>query len=663
MATNNNLSNVPGAVPYISMVSDQANALMINAFNERTKQYEAQLNAIAENEALLNQMKYRDPDRAGALVKAAKISSDLDKEIQDKYAGDYAATGARKAVASRIAQERGVFSTLQQKYEEEQPYKQMYNQLKATGQLAKKYNPTTGKIEEVNPFGQSSIDTEGNLINSAIDYGDVRKKGDYVNYITENVVNPMNKQMRDLGLKYKQGPFAFTKTSIQGKQVGLSPEEAANKIDDNTAKRFLEENPTFAFEFGNDIEGAKNYIKDIVRQKATQQTDYQYGNVTDQWAMMNAKAALKAKKAEASPMSMFLPVSQESGQTNPFITERQKSGKTLQGMWKNTSMYGKSGDINTTGKSLMDTYQQLKQQRKQLLSKKYLNEGERAALQGLNIQEGTLKNTIQDFNSYAKEVAERKTNWFNQAAQSITGNPEAKFKSLSSTERKQILQKAPKGEHQWAKTFDEDLTGKTLTYRNQRPIDPDLQKYLGKVTETSGGNFRTSGGKTISQNLDDVAKDSGIDPQVLRQAIKTGEFPMSRIDATGEYAIRIPKDLKIGKTGKIDYSKMDDKNSITIYHTFDTPSREISDMLKWAEKSRFATGTPSSSFSIMGRPFSIKKVKGDNLFSVNGQLMTKSQLDDSMTMITDNYLGNYYYPRTQKKKLNSPVGDLYDGEE
>ena len=295
MATNNNLSNVPGAVPYISMVSDQANALMINAFNERTKQYEAQLNAIAENEALLNQMKYRDPDRAGALVKAAKISSDLDKEIQDKYAGDYAATGARKAVASRIAQERGVFSTLQQKYEEEQPYKQMYNQLKATGQLAKKYNPATGKIEEVNPFGQSSIDTEGNLTNSPIDYGDIRKKGDYVNYITENVVNPMNKQMKDLGLRYKQGPSAFTKTSIQGKQVGLSPEEAASKIDDNTTKRFLEENPTFAFEFGNDIEGAKNYIKDIVRQKVTQQTDYQYGIVTDQWGMMNAKANAKAK--------------------------------------------------------------------------------------------------------------------------------------------------------------------------------------------------------------------------------------------------------------------------------------------------------------------------------------------------------------------------------
>ncbi len=651
MATNNNLSNVPGAVPYVSMVNDQANALLVNALNERSKQYESQLNAIAENEALLNQMKYRDPDRAGALVKAAKISSDLDKEIQDKYAGDYAATGARKAVASRIAQERGVFSTLQQKYEEEQPYRQMYNQLKATGQLAKKYNPSTGKIEEVNPFGQSSIDTEGNLINTPIDYGDVRKKGDYVNYITENVVNPMNKQMKDLGLKYKQGPFAFTKTSIQGKQVGLSPEEAASKIDDNTAKRFLEENPTFAFEFGNDIEGAKNYIKDIVRQKATQQTDYQYGNVTDQWAMMNVKAALKAKKAEASPMSMFLPVSQESAQANPFITERQKAGKTLQSTW-NTLSNKQESNVTDIRSNLI----------------KRLSEIRKGGIPGVPISqykaiEESIKSKINELGNYSREVAERKTNWFNQAAQSITGNPEAKFKSLSSTERKQILQKAPKGEQEWAKTFDEDLTGKTLTYRNQRPIDPDLQKYLGKVTETSGGNFRTSDGKTVSQNLDDVAKDSGINPQVLRQVIKTGEFPMSRIDATGEYAIRIPKDLKVGTNGKIDYSKMDDKNSITIYHTFDTPSREISDMLKWAEKSRFATGTPSGSFSIMGRPFTIKKVKGDNLFAVNGQLMTKAQLDDSMTMISDNYLGNYYYPRTQKKKLNSPVGDLYDGEE
>ena len=51
MAVNNMLSNVPGAVPYVSMVNDQANAVLINALNEKTKQYEQQLSAIAENEA------------------------------------------------------------------------------------------------------------------------------------------------------------------------------------------------------------------------------------------------------------------------------------------------------------------------------------------------------------------------------------------------------------------------------------------------------------------------------------------------------------------------------------------------------------------------------------------------------------------------------------
>ena len=151
-----NLNNAPGAVPYVSMTDDQSNAVLINALNERTKQYENQLNAIAENEALLRQMKFRDADRAGSLVRAAKIASELDKEIQEKYAGDYASVGARKAVASRLAQERGTFATLQQKYEEEQPYKQMYQQLKMTGQLAQKYNPSTRKGEEVNPFAHLS---------------------------------------------------------------------------------------------------------------------------------------------------------------------------------------------------------------------------------------------------------------------------------------------------------------------------------------------------------------------------------------------------------------------------------------------------------------------------------------------------------------------------
>ena len=301
------LQDVPGAVPYISPTDDRTTALMINALNERTKQYEAQLGAIAENEALLSQMKFRDPDRAGMLVRAAKIASDLDKEVQEKYGGDYAAIGARKAVASRLAREKGAFHTMQQKYEEEQPYRQLYAQLSASGQLAKKWNPTTGKIEEVTPFKQSLVDSEGNLLDTTIDYGDIKKKGDYVGYITENIVNPLNKQMRDLGLRYKSGPFAFTKTSIQGKQIGLNPEQAAATIDDAKAKRFLEENPTFAFEFGNDIQTAKNFIKDIVRQKAIQQTDYQYGNLTDQWGMMLAKKKLeKASTQTAVPPRSLL---------------------------------------------------------------------------------------------------------------------------------------------------------------------------------------------------------------------------------------------------------------------------------------------------------------------------------------------------------------------
>lgn len=351
------LSNVPGAVPYVSMVNDQANAVLINALNEKTKQYEQQLSAIAENEALLNQMKYRDPDRAGALLRAAKISSDLDKEIQEKYAGDYGSIGARKVVASRLAQERGIFSTLQQKYEEEQPYKQMYHQLKATGQLAKKKNPITGKIEEVNPFTQSIVDAEGNLVpQTSIDYGDIRKRGDYIGYVTENIVNPLNKRMQDLGLKYRQGPFYGTKTSIQRTKVGMSPEEAAATIDDNTAKRFLEENPNYAFEFGTDIEGAKNFIKDIVRSKVSEQIHPNYGNVTDPLAGIKYKEAYEKERPEINPPSKLIP----KGATPYSLADRG---------------YGNVRDIinakNTGDSQAADIYQTLKNRLPESLKKKY----------------------------------------------------------------------------------------------------------------------------------------------------------------------------------------------------------------------------------------------------------------------------------------------------
>lgn len=649
-----NINNVPGAVPYVSMTDDQSNAVLINALNERTKQYENQLNAIAENEALMNQMKVRDPDRAGAMVRAAKIAGDLDKEVQEKYAGDYASTGARKLVAGRLAQERGIFSTLQQKYEEEQPYRQMYNQLKMTGQLAQKFNPATGKIEEVNPFGQSIVDAEGNLVpQTNIDYGDIRKRGDYVDYIGKNIVDPLNKRMRDLGLKYKQGPFAFTKTSIQGKQVGMSPEQAAATVDDNVAKRFLEENPTFAFEYGTDIEKTKGFIKDIVRQKAIQQVDKQYGNLTDQWGMYNAK---KKSEERQQPMSSnFLPPSQERGEMNPFVTERQQSGKSLQEMLKTGTGLMRTPYKNSA-QAITTINQMIANQFKE--RGKYKNNPQTQILIDESIRQ--LRNNRSELLKYNKEVEERKTNWFNQAAQSLTGNPEASYKQLNSAQRNQIRNNAPKSEQQWAKLFDEDLSGKTLTHRTQRPLDPDIQKFIGRVTDLSGNYFRSSEGGTASKNLEDVAKESGIKIDALRQAIRTGEFPVQRIDATGEFAVRIPKDLKINKQGKLDYSKADSKNSVTIYHTFDEATQDMSSILRWAESNRFEIGKKSKVFNTPVGALTVEKTRQPNIYKVNGQPMTKEALERNILNATDEYITNTYKTKLPSKKLNQPTEDFAD---
>jgi len=654
MAVNNMLSNVPGAVPYVSMVNDQANAVLINALNEKTKQYEQQLSAIAENEALLNQMKYRDPDRAGALLRAAKISSDLDNEIQEKYAGDYGSSGARKAVASRLAQERGVFSTLQQKYEEEQPYKQMYQQLKATGQLAKKYNPTTGKVEEVNPFTQSVVDSEGNLIpQTSIDYGDIRKRGDYIDYIGKNIVDPLNKRMRDLGLKYKQGPFAFTKTSIQGKQVGMSPEEAAATVDNNVAKRFLEENPTFAFEFGNDVETAKNYIKDIVKQKAIKQTDYQYGNLSDPLAGKKYKASLEASKSKAGLPSNFLPPSKEQGEVNPFITARQQGGETLHQLYK--SSVGK--DYKNPNEVLAG-FSKTAAQIKQMSAKKNLTQAEAYQLSNLKT---TLDKQRKDFLRYNNEVAERKTNWFDQAAQSITGSPDARYKNLTSEQRRKVRAQAPKNEEQWAKYFDDDLEGKTLTYRNERPLEPELQKYIGAGINYSGNYFRSSKGGTASKNFKDVADEAGVDELALKQAIQTRAFPVHRIDATGEYAIRIPKDLKINPSGKLDYKKTSTKkDAVTLYFTFDDATQQMSEMLRWAEQNRFETGKKSKTFQTPVGSITIEKTRQPGIFKANNQLVTKEGLERYMLNASDEYISDRYRVYLPSKKLNQPTEEYLE---
>ena len=654
MAVNNMLSNVPGAVPYVSMVNDQANAVLINALNEKTKQYEQQLSAIAENEALLNQMKYRDPDRAGALLRAAKISSDLDKEIQEKYAGDYGSIGARKVVASRLAQERGIFSTLQQKYEEEQPYKQMYHQLKATGQLAKKKNPVTGKIEEVNPFAQSIVDAEGNLVpQTNIDYGDIRKRGDYIGYVTENIVNPLNKRMQDLGLKYRQGPFYGTKTSIQRTKVGMSPEEAAATIDDNTAKRFLEENPNYAFEFGTDIEGAKNFIKDIVRSKVSEQIHPNYGNVTDPLAALKYKEA-HSKTPPYRP-KIFLPPSQEQGEVNPFITARQQEGKSLTSMLRSGSRLMKT-PFKDSAQAIADINKMIASQFKQRNALK--NNPQAQVLIDESIRQ--LRNSRTEMLRYNKEVEERKTNWFDQAAQSITGSPDARYKNLTSEQRRKVRAQAPKNEEQWAKYFDADLEGNTLTTRNERPLEPKLQKYIGSVINYSGNYFRSSKGGTASKNFKDVADEAGVDELALKQAIQTRAFPVHRIDATGEYAIRIPKDLKINSSGKLDYKKTSAKDAVTLYFTFDNATQQMSEMLRWAEQNRFETGKKSKTFNTAIGQVNIEKTSRPNLYKVNGQLMTKNGLEQKFLEETEDYISNTYSTYLPSEKLNQPTEEYLE---
>ena len=126
---------------------------------------------------------------------------------------------------------------------------------------------------------------------------------------------------------------------------------------------------------------------------------------------------------------------------------------------------------------------------------------------------------------------------------------------------------------------------------------------------------------------------------------------MTRISATGEYAIRIPAGLKLSASGKIDYSDMDTKKSVTIYQSIDTPTREMSDILKWAEKNRFATGSPSSTFTIDDMPFQIKKERSSNMFSLNGSLMTKEQLERYMKILSNKHLNDEYYSKILKAKF------------
>src|SRR5512136_1826515 len=122
-------------VQYDPRQDDQNFALIANALNKKTGQYEAARQGIEEalgqygSEASLYA---RDPDKPYLQQKLQEITTNLPKLVQEKYAGDYGA--ARFDIARQLAKDKQVFDLAKSAYAEEQKYEPLYRQLQASGQ-------------------------------------------------------------------------------------------------------------------------------------------------------------------------------------------------------------------------------------------------------------------------------------------------------------------------------------------------------------------------------------------------------------------------------------------------------------------------------------------------------------------------------------------------
>lgn len=646
--------NVPGAVAYISPSSDMANVIMLKSIEDRSRQYEQQLNTIAENQALLSQMKFRDPDRANALLGIAQTASDLQKTVDETYAGDYASAGAKKLIANRIASERGKYAVLQQKYEEEQPYKQLYANLAATGELAGKYNPLTGKTEVVNPFSQAMINENGELINTHIDYTDIKKKQDYVGFIDRNLMPAINERVRDKGVKYAQGPYGYTKLMVQGRVIGSTPEEASASITDADAETFLKENPTFAFEYGNDINTAKQYIQNVVYNKAKIKDDVNRNIISDPLA--SAKFRMSLTKPDPNAPGIFGAQQRESGQDNPFIAKREKFSKIYNDALSSIPAQSR-GDFNTVRKALVNKLETAKKNYSQYDPKNWgsrqMTTGDLAAKANYALEAKNTLALLERFDGMHKEASARKTNWFNDAARNITGDPNATYKTLPDNLKREIRTNAPKSDAQWASMFDADREGRYITYRNLRPLHPDAQKVVGQqMGNFDGATFRVAGQKIGSSNVYDLAKKMDVSPQAIMAGIKSGELTVKYVEATGEYSVAIPKGLKISDSGKLSYKSADDKDADHVYFSIDNATNKFQQILSWAESKRWDAGKSSNNFDLPAGVLKINKNLGSDNFTIEyggqKQNVSKDMLENIIMIEQEKYLQNKYQPLAAK---------------
>lgn len=539
-------------------------------------------------------MRFSNNDRATIDKHMQRINDDINKEVNEKYNGDYAL--AKSAIAKKLMSSKNIFNIAQQNYELEAKARDQVNNLIAMGKGPTEFvddgkgNMVRRNITADELFaGKSVFDSQGNI--KGLPNYEIYSAGEHDKWVEDAYSKALNAATSPETISKDPKAVGYLRVA---KARGMSDEDVQNYMfgkDGNLnptgqsiVDTFLKDSPQAAREFAKikDHNLIGRYVANIIKGQTSKVSDSQF--LTDNDWVADEKARIDALKNKPDPaLDTFGAKFTGIPETNAFATRQTPMAAEFD------KKSGKSGSF-WQGMPIVET----------LFTGDY--------------------NNISEIDSEIKRLSGKKLNYVDSRTLEQLKNEKKRFEPIKEIlidyrkKKTPLLKRAglaePRTDREWAAMYDADKEYTYMTSDEEYTLQPMAQKGIRNVFKNNAGMALKSAYRLSDDNglgivpLAEIADEIGGDENAVLYELQNNDLNYNV--NTGEFSTYITNGkIKDGK-----YTKGDKRRKVN--YTLDDVTAEYSKMLK-----------------------RMKQIKSDNIKS--GETM----IDNNLMKIVYNGNGTY----------------------
>lgn len=545
-------------IDYSPVDYSAGDALALQYLGERNKAYnEAEAMPTAFSSAI-GDMMFSNNDRATIDKHMQRINDDINKEVNEKYNGDYAL--AKSAIAKKLMSSKNIFNIAQQNYELEAKARDRVNELIAMGKGPTEFvDDGKGNIvrRNITPdelfAGKSVFDSQGNI--KGLPNYEIYSAGEHSKWVEDAYSKALNAATSPETISKDPKAVGYLRVA---KARGMSDEDVQNYMfgkDGNLnptgqsiVDTFLKDSPQAAREFAKikDHNLIGKYVANIIKGQTSMVSDSQF--LSDKaWDFEESMRKSAAKNKPDPGLDTFTTSMTAATEDNPFVTREERSTNIFDKPFIGTGDYSNMEDI-------FNEYNRLSKETK----------GRRAGepvsykdAQFLKVRE-------------AKEKAEK----FKPILDDYKKEKSPKLKSAGIA--------IPKTDREWAKMYDSDKEYAYVSTDEDFMISPMAQKGIKMVMKNNASipmqkAFRLSGNYGLGPvPLKEISDETGINEEALLYQIQNNDVNFNT--NTGEFYTSVSEGEITGNGFKPSGGRK------KVYFTLDDVTSRYSSSLKTLKK-------------------------------------------------------------------------------